>query len=374
MRQSRSRYVAGLRKSAVVVIAVGATMTAAISPAVAAPQQGVQVLASGLNAPFGLGYGDRTLYVAENAAGQIQSVNPTTGAQQVVVTGLISPAAVDRVSGNKLAIVTSGPNVPDMPTEGTASVFLASPGGKPKLLANLLEYELKNNPDGQLQFDPETHAQIDSLSNPFSLLAQRPGGPGLVFVADGGGNVVYSVARTGKVTPFFVPPVINTGACEGRPNNDAAHTGCDPVPTGLAYGPHNTLYVSTLSGEAPGEGRVYILNAKTGAVLDVISGLDSPTGVAVSPNGTVYVSEVLFGAPEGEGPPPPDFNPANVGRIVRIDKSGAIAYAAVTMPVGLVYEGGKLYSTAWAIAGFLGIPNAGQVVRVEPSAFMSADG
>ena len=78
-----------------------------------------------------------------------------------------------------------------------------------------------------------------------------------------------------------MPPVINTGACEGAPNNDPEHTGCDPVPTGLALGPCNTLYVSTLTSEVPGEGRVYVLNASTGKVLDVIGGFNGPTGVAV---------------------------------------------------------------------------------------------
>ena len=189
-----------------------------------------------------------------------------------------------------------------------------------------------------------------------------------MLVADGGGNVVYSVSRSGEVSVFFLPPVVTTGVCAGRPNNDPEHAGCDPVPTGVAYGPHGKIYVSTLSGEAPGEGRVYVLNRK-GEVLDVIGGLDSPTGVAVSPHGTVFVSHVLEGSPPDDGPPPPGFDPATVGQITRIARDGTRTTAQVTMPTGLDYHDGTLYSSAWSIAGFLGIPAAGQIVTVAPHAF-----
>jgi hypothetical protein len=46
------------------------------------------------------------------------------------------------------------------------------------------------------------------------------------------------------------------------------------------------------------------------------------------------------------------------------------------MPVGLLIDnGGVLYSSAWSVAGMLPvpIPNAGQVVRVNDSAFTSAE-
>jgi hypothetical protein len=141
------------------------------------------------------------------------------------------------------------------------------------------------------------------------------------------------------------------------------------VPTGLAYGRGNTLYVSTLSGDVPGEGRVYVLNARTGAVLDVISGFSGPTGVAVGSKGDVYVSEVFEGAPAGE--PPSDFDPSTVGQIVRIDRDGTRSYAQVPMPTGLDFHKGTLYASTWSVAGFLGIADAGQVVAVEDSAFMA---
>lgn len=39
------------------------------------------------------------------------------------------------------------------------------------------------------------------------------------------------------------------------------------------------------------------------------------------------------------------------------------------MPTGLDFRHGTLYASAWSIAGFLGIHDAGQVVAVRPRAF-----
>ena len=55
---------------------------------------------------------------------------------------------------------------------------------------------------------------------------------------------------------------------------------------------------------------------------------------------------------------------------MRVAPDGTRTHAAVTMPIGLVWHDGALYSTAWSVAGlFLGIPEAGQVVKVRQSAF-----
>jgi len=336
------------------------------------PPPAIRVVAEGLEGPFGIDAKGNKVLVAEQGINQVSSIKLRNGLVSPIFSGTAaSPAGVARVGGG-VAFVTSGPDTPDAPLTGPATVYFGYEGGTPQPLANLLEYELAHNPDGQLQFDPVTHEPLDSVSNPFAII-KAPGRP-FVFVADAGGNTVYSISRSGDPTPFFVPPVINTGACEGLPNNDPEHTGCDPVPTGLALGPCNTLYVSTLTSEVPGEGRVYVLNATTGKVLDVIGGFNGPTGVAVSPNGTVYVSELLEGAPEGDGPPPDGFDPSTIGRIVRVRPDGTRTYAQVTQPVGLDYADGTLYSSAWSIAGlFLGIPKAGQVVAVSDSAFSAAE-
>jgi len=346
----------------------------------------IQVVAQGLNGPFEISAGPgRTLYVTESDIGQITAVDPVRQTTTPVITGVGGATGAVKI-GSQFAVLTGEAGGPPEASPALAakaaaapagvpeaSVLLARPGKAPTQLADLLANELKNNPDGQTQFGPDG-TPTDSLSNPFYLIDDRSG-KGLVLVADGGGNAVLRVDRKGRVSNFFIPPVITTGGCAGVPNNaPVPGTGCDPVPTGLAYGPRNTLYVSTLSSEVPGEGRVYVLDATTGKVKRVISGLDAPTGVAVDWCGNVYVSELLENAPAPDAPPPPDFDPTKVGRIVKIAPDGTKTYAQVTMPVGLLIDNGVLYSSAWSVAGlFLSNPNAGQVVRVNDSAFTSAE-
>ena len=102
-------------------------------------------------------------------------------------------------------------------------------------------------------------------------------------------------------------------------------------------------------------------------MLHVWRGFTSLTGVAVSPSGTLYASEVLFGIPEGDGPPPPGF-PESVGRLTRI-QHGHVTHAGVTMPTGLEFAGGHLYASTWSIASEFGVPHAGKLVSVSDRAF-----
>ncbi len=352
----------------------------------------IEVIAEGLEGPFGLSAVGGHLLVTQQGSGpgtgELTLINPRGGKTWTVLDGLTGAVAADDVDG-RIAFVTGEAQEPGA-TGGSTVYVTRRVGQTPKALADLLAHELANNPDGQLQFDPETGEPLDALSNPFDVVAQPSWSwKRYVMVADAGANSVLSIDSKGGVKTFFVPPLVTTGPCAGAPNNDPEHLGCDSVPTGLAYGPRNTLYVSTLSAEAPGEGRVYVLDARTAKVKKVISGLTGPTGVAVGDHGEVYVSEAIHGAPpgpppgeepppgegpEGEAPPAegeePPFDPSTIGRIVRIDRDGTRTYASVTMPVGLEFHHGSLYSTAWSLAGlFLGIPEAGQVVKVNRSAF-----
>ncbi|WP_432542805.1 ScyD/ScyE family protein [Kineococcus sp. SYSU DK002] len=355
-----------LRSAALVLAAATTTSLALAAPAHAAPGPGpggVTVIAQGLDDPFGLAAENGRFYVAESSAGEISGIVPG-GTPSVRLADFAGPAGVDRRDGT-LYVVTGEAQ----PGAGGGSLLWSSRRGEPRrVLADLMAHELKANPDGQRQFGDDG-APLDALSNPFAVLAGR-GGDARVFVADAGANAVLSVDPSGKVSTFFVPPVVTTGPCEGVPNNDPEHTGCDSVPTGLAWGPDGHLHVSTLSGEAPGEGRVFVLDAGDGSVVDEVGGFTAPTGVAVGDDGTVYVSELLEGAPEGDGPPPPDFDPATVGRVVAVAPDGERSAAQVAMPLGLRFADGHLYSTAFSVAGlFLGQPGLGQVVRVDDSAF-----
>jgi glucose/arabinose dehydrogenase len=364
---ARSRTKVGAVALATVVGTLGSAAVAA--PAFAGAEHRapkVSVLARHLEGPFGIeAVGRHGFVVAENGSGQITAIGDH-GRKHALVTGVagVAGVATDR---HHVYGVLGGPNEDGAPPAGTyaPSTVLRSDwsGHHVKVIADLGRYELRHNPDGQVQF-ADDGTPYDALSNPFSMTMSRYG----LLVADGGANDVLRVnPRTGRVSTFFVPhTVTDVEAClapEAQANPGTV--GCDPVPTGVAVH-RGSVYVSTLGAEVPGAGRVYKLNERTGRVQHVWKGLDAPTGVAVAPNGAIYVSEVLYGAPAGD--PPADFDPSTVGRITKI-WHGRQTHAQVTMPTGLDYERGHLYATAWSIAGMLGIAQAGQVVQVNPRAF-----
>lgn len=359
-------FMGAIKRVLVSTVAGAAAATLASPPAAHAVPDGPEVVADGLNGPFQLSYDTgHQFLVTEGDIGQVTRLNPRTGATTPLVTDV--PGAVGAVRwGKYVAIITAEADPADPPPVPGSAVLLAKPGGEAHVFADLMRHELRKNPDGQTQFDEEGQP-VDALSNPFHIVPDRTR-KGAFIVADAGANAVLRVTKHGKVRTLFVPPVVRTGECATRPNNTADGFGCDPVPTGLAYGPDGRLYVSTLGAEAPGAGRVYAISARSGKVKKVIKGLDSPTGIAVNPYGTVFVSNVLEGAPAGE--PGPEFDPSTVGEITRIKPNGRRSVTQVTMPTGLLWKNGYVYASAWSIAGFLGIPDAGQVVRVNAADFV----
>ncbi len=354
------------------VLGAGALTVVAGAPAAATGSHRpppVRTIASGLDGPFGLDVHSGRALVAEGDSGEVTAVDLHTGAQRTLIANLPAPSAV-AAYGGKIYVALGGPSGPG---EGSpppsayppASVLVADrDGSNVRVLADLLAYELKRNPDRQVQFN-DAGEPYDALANPFSMTATRWG----LLIADGGANDILRVdPRTGRVSTFFVPPNPRTPAClaPGAQANPGT-VGCDSVPTGVAVR-GNDVYVSTLGSDSPGAAVIYRLDGRTGRVLHKWTGFTALTGIAVAPHGTIFASEVLYNAPAGEGPPPPGFDPSTVGRITRIHH-GKISYAPVTMPTGLDYVRGRLYASSWSIAGFLGIPHAGKIVEVRPGAF-----
>ncbi|MGV8910849.1 MAG: ScyD/ScyE family protein [Propionicimonas sp.] len=365
-----------LGRAGVIALATALGFTggaAGVGPASAStPHDPARVVAKGLNGPFGLHsisarnkrHGPRFV-VAESDVGQVSLVG-VDGARRVLIDNIAGVSGVATGWAHLFAL-TGGPNEEGVPPTGAfppSSVVRAdSNGHHPKVIADLLQYELDHNPDGQVQL--VDGKPVDALSNPFSMNLSRFG----LLVADGGANDVLRVdPKTGHITTFFVPPTAKTPEClmPGAQANPGT-IGCDPVPTGIAVR-GDSVYVSTLGAESPGAGKVYRLDGRTGKVQHVYSGLTAPTGVAVSPSGTIYVSEVLYGAPAGDGPPPAGFDPSSVGRITKIS-DGRMTHTHVTMPTGLEYMNGHLYASSWSIASFLGIKNAGEIVEVNLRSF-----
>lgn len=356
-----------------------------VAPATASAHGGggrgepIRTVAGGLDGPRQLSdYTGGRLLVAESDSGEVSSVDPWTGRVATIASGLGNAQGVDHRDG-RIYVAVGEPSGPP-PEEGAPPV--APPPGTPVQAlveltqdgrvvrsTDLLDYEIENNPDGQVQFDPATGEPIETLSNPFSVLAQRD----RVLVSDAGANAVLSVdRRSGKVSTFFVPPLVtDTPDCATAPNNPGT-TGCDPVPTEITEGPWGLIYVGTLSAEAPGAARVYVLDPR-GRVIGVHKGLTSVTGVAVDHWGTVYASNVLEGVSFGPTGPVIPADPSTVGEVTRIPIWGPRSTAQVTMPTGLEVGHGGLYASAWSVAGFLlGQPGRGEVQRVDERAFVRA--
>lgn len=324
----------------------------------------ISTVAGGLDGPRQLSdYEGNRLVVAESDTGEVSSVDLRNGRVRTLLTGLGNAQGVDAANGRLYVAVGEemGP-----PTGGPRTALIeAKPNGRIVRSFDLLQYERANNPDGQVQ---ETGPEADTLSNPFAVLAQR----NRVLVSDAGANAVLSVdLRRGTISTFFVPPTVtDTPECENAPNNGGTF-GCDSVPTEITEGPNGLIYVGTLGSEQPGAARVYVLTP-SGKVVHVIKGLTGITGVAVDHRGTVYTSEVFEGAPAG--PPGPGLDPATIGEVTRIPQRGPRSTAQVTMPTGLEIEDGKLYASAWSVAGFLGMPSRGEVQRIGDRAFSAPPG
>jgi hypothetical protein len=316
----------------------------------------VGVYVSGLAAPFGLDtLGKRNFIVAEAFGGKVTLIGQRGGKRTLVsnAPGVAGVAARD----GRVYSVLGGPDGSPRPPGAyqPSRVLRTNPHtGRTTVIANLLAYELRHNPDGQVQvYGPP--ADRDALSNPFAMTSYPRG----LLVADGGANDVLKVnPRTGRVSTFFVPKNPHVAGCQ---NANPGTTGCDPVPTGVTYA-KGSVWVSTLGAEVPGAGRIYKLNPRNGHVRRMWTGLDSPTGIAIGGDGSIYYSQVGAGAPETETPPP-GFDPSKVGQITRI-LHGKVTTAKVTQPTGLVIRDGRLFSTAWSTPFLYGVQHPGQVVLV----------
>jgi hypothetical protein len=283
--------VALVAAAALACAGLGGAPATADTPKAAETPATVTVVASGLEGPRQLVATTNYFYVAESDAGQVTRVRRSDGAKRVALKNIPGAQGVTKADGKLYA--TAGESEPDGTNPGAtdhgSKVYAAKPFAKRKTFADPYAFELKYNPDNQTQFD-DKGVPLDAVSNPYYLLERK--GSGFLLMAAAGGNDVLAVSKKGKLSTFFVPPVVTTGVCATAENNSPAGPSCDPVPTGIAYGPDGNLYISGLSGLAPGEARVYVVN-KNGKLLRTLTGFSNAVGVAVGPDGSVYVSDLL---------------------------------------------------------------------------------
>jgi hypothetical protein len=269
------------------------------------------------------------------------------GHHNLVMTGLNSGAGPDGTfatgadgashypNGPYYAIVTGGspeqlpPGVPNQ----LGKLLAKWPGERAYTVANISAFEKANDPDGQ-GYD----------SNPYSVLAL----PGQILVADAAGNDIISVDHEGKMSLWAM---LN-------------HYGptIDAVPTTVASGPHNKVYVGELHSEVPHAARVWQYD-RAGNPERKWTGFTTVTGVARGGDGSLYVSE-LFGGVCGLDQIPDCFP----GRVVKVAPDGTRTHVSVPFPAGIVVHRGQVFVNAFSTSpatGFAGNPEwSGQLWRI----------
>ncbi len=307
-----------------------AAATLVSTPAASAdPAPALTPIGGDFVSPLHLAFGPgKSLYVADAFTASIQKIKLRTGVRTTLFQGTQPIPGVDVASNGaiKATLSIGDPTVP-LPT----SLIGVNQAGKSWQLADLLAFEVANNPDGQ---DP---AAPDSQSNPYSVLALK----GRTIVADAGANDLL-VVRHGKVRTLTVFPTFTGATC---PLNNNGDTSCDPVPTDVELGPDGYLYVSGLGAEV--EGHIYKVDQWTGQIVQTWGGLPPLTGIAVSSHGTIYASSIFAGV------------------ILKIGRDGSTSAASVPFPTDVEIGNGMIVVGSMPLTG-----GPGAVYRVAPSAFV----
>ncbi|WP_194420692.1 ScyD/ScyE family protein [Microbacterium abyssi] len=296
--------------AAAAAAALALSLPAAASAASAPPPP--QEWSTQLGAPFSIALDGTRVYVADGATGTIGQLQPD-GQIAPVVEGIpgLTGLAIRGASMAWGSSVEDGSTEPPVILE--SGLNIRGPKGT-TVYADLHAYEVANNPDA---------ASTYGITDPNPCVVEATGGAPLSYtglvdahaynvaswkgewlVADAGANTVMRVTDSGRISTLAVlPPVPVTLTAEtagmlGLPACAAGDTYyVEPVPTGITVGSGNTIYVTTLPGfpgESASQGALWQVDASSGTVTQLVSGLSGPTSAAVKGK-DVYVAE-LFGA------------------------------------------------------------------------------
>jgi hypothetical protein len=294
---------------------------------------------------------DNQLIVADAGAGptRLRLSNGSTS----VIASLPGVTGVAPISGaNDMYAITSQ-------VFGPTNALYRITNGTPKLLANLLEFEQKNDP-----------AKDGVDSDPYDLT--RAGDT--LYIADAAANDVL-VYKNGKVDWIAALPQHNVSTewlkrAEGCPNGPPDICGlppridADPVPTSVAVGPDGALYVGELTGfpATPEQSRVWRIDPNARHIMcgaspqcvEVKTGFTSITDLTFGPNGKAYVLELdersWLAAEEGMGVG------GTVDACTLPSWSCTARNTALPFPTKFTFKEGKLYSTLFAV-----VPGQAQV-------------
>lgn len=356
---------------AAVLVAAGTVCSVLVTPGVAAAHPGLTTIASGLDNPRGLSFGDDgALYVAEAGRGGAGPcfAGPEGGEVCFGTTGAVSRVSYGRVH----RVVTGLPSIADPDGHNAigpsdvagSSYFTVGLGADPALRASLPPlaqqasgWLLRNKKHGWRQVADiagfEAVANPDGGvpdSNPQSVLDVHGG----FYVADAGGNSLVRVSSSGRVSTVAVFPdqLVEAPPFLGLPPGTKIPS--QAVPTSVVRGPDGAYYVGTLTGFpfAPGTARVFrVVPGKAPKVF--AAGFTNIIDLAFGRDGKLYVLEIAHnGLLSGD----------QTGALIRVGRGGSqkiVASAGLTAPGGLTIRGGSAYVSNCGTC-----PGTGTVVRI----------
>src|SRR4051794_37009396 len=353
------------------------------------PPVKVKVIASGLDSPRHLAFGERgDLFVAEagrggtgpcftggegpacmGASGAGTKID-RHGRQYRIAAGLasmantpgnvnaIGPHGIMVLGDDRVFITNGGPTEPkDANGMTILRETLAAQNPVASLFGRIVKigrygffspradiwgFERAINPDRAIG-----NPAVDS--NPVDLMRDGPN----VVVADAGGNAIDVVDRYGGIRALTV-----FENRRGVPNPFGGPAiSMQTVPTSVAKGRDGQYYVSQLTGFPfpPDGANIYRVNPATGAQSIFASGFTNLMDLAFGRNGTLYALEIDHNGM---------LKPGDEGALYTVSPSGtkrqiALPAGALTFPGGLTVDGDDIYVTTHA-----GSPGGGQVVRL----------
>ncbi len=371
------------RTNRLAALAAGSLVVAGVAVAPAAQAHGsddkpgtVTVVASNLDNPRGLAFGKRgDLLITEAGHGGSTCMGEgpegplcaglTGGLSKLshgrvtrVLDHLISVASPDGTAAEgMIAVATRGGDVyaqfaentfvipPDAPPGDVIDAARAQLGRTIRLTGNGSWKVLASTGDTDYEWTSEhQELQPDQFpdANPNGLAVTSKG----VFVADAGANLLAQLGRDGSVstrTYFDVPA--------GSPT--------DSVPTCVAQGPDDALYVGELLGGsyAPGQARVW--RVSHGKAQVKWTGFTGIQGCGFDSHGNFYATEFqvngLFG-PDPSG---------DMIQVARNGKRTTLGAGVLNFPSGFAADDDAIYVSNWSImpAQNNGGPT-GQIVRI----------
>jgi hypothetical protein len=286
------------------VTVAGAALCLALAPMAAAADPVATVVVSGLNNPRGIDIGaNGRIVVAETGAGRVIRVTPSGGISTLlgglpVVTSDEGASGVHNVSltGNGNLFVLTGEAEPGN-TEAFWTLFRKPPGGKARVVTNILAYQA-TDPDPTDQDQPPFPTQ----SNPYGL---ETIGASKVLVTDAGNNDLMLVNSRGRITTVARFPAQAVATDHLPFPFPLPELLAEAVPTTVAIGPDGFWYVGELKGFPfrPGSSNIWrIAPWARGATCDADTsdgcslwktGFTAIVGMEFGRDGSLYVAEMV---------------------------------------------------------------------------------